>query len=96
MARRLSQDPILSRALKKAYVVAKGAMEANLRDAADCEKVVKDLLQRTLRDKGASFRLHAFPPSRQSQILSTIETIEESSEQSVILDPRHFTDILYL
>ena len=28
------------------------------------------------------------------KILSTIETIEESSEQSVVLDPRHFTDIL--
>ena len=41
MARMLSQDPILSRALKKAYVVAIGAMEANLRDAADCEKGCK-------------------------------------------------------
>ena len=96
MARRLSQDPIVSRALRKAYVVEKGVMEANLGDEAGREMIVNKLLQGIQASNQGdaserSFRVHAFPPSREAQIVSAFN---KPSGKGIVLDPKHFTGIL--
>ena len=103
LARRLSLDPILFRAVKKYYVVEKGALETNLSQDSGCEMVVRHALGKmsmsTIETIDCSFRVHAFPPSNQSRILSAIERINTSTtenkiQQSIKLDPRDFTNIL--
>jgi len=107
MALRLGEDQILSRALKKAYVVHSGAKEARLNDDTGCETVAEILLEKVQDYYGEnpesegedrSFKMHAFPPSNQARLLSAIERVEAAALSSSIapmkMDPRLFTDIV--
>lgn len=110
LARRLSTDSILPRAVRKYYVVEKGATDTNLRQDFECESVVRKAFENGSAaskgvDEGASsssYRVHTFPPSNQSRILSAIQRIndadrldDEREEKLIInLNPRDFTDVL--
>ncbi len=92
LAKTLCRNEILARALKKAYVVKQGAIEANLADADGCERAVLDALGKIHDSGDKSFRIHSFPPSRQSQILKAMEKNEQA--KTIQLNPKKFSDIL--
>ena len=99
LARRLSSDPILFRAVKKYYFVDKGAIEVNLDKAAGSGIVVSNALKNMQSLADNSFRVHAFPPSIQSPIITAIEQINDKLAKggiaaSIKLDPRDFSHIL--
>lgn len=108
LALRLHHDPIIARALKKCYVVNKKAVEVELSEEEGNEKAIHDALTVDTDKQGVSeskneevsYRLHAFPPSIQSNLLTAIGKIntdrakDASSPQSITLNPRTFTDVL--
>ena len=99
LARRLSSDPILFRAVKKYYFVDKGAIEVDLDKTAGSGIVVSNALKNMQSLADNSFRVHAFPPSIQSPIIAAIEQINDKLAKggiaaSIKLDPRDFSHIL--
>jgi len=111
LALRLSRDAILFRAVKKHYIVNKGALEGDLKFDATSDAAVNHALKQipkssTSMASDRKFRVHAFPPSKRSFILSAIERHNDSNAacigeevsapytHSIHLDPRNFTDIL--
>jgi len=85
----LLKDPILHRALKKAFVVREGSKSASLINNNDCIEIVQSFLeQERSHHIPRSFRLNVFPPSRLTQLLSTIEKIQN---HSIVLDPKNYT-----
>ena len=109
LAMRLGEDQTIARALKKAYVVDNGCIEAQLSSDSGCEVVVGALLERVNDyydniggSKDRSFKMHVFPPSNQGRLLSALDRIENSiidtkpssTKSRMRMDPKEFTDVV--
>ena len=100
LARRLSIDSILHRTVKKHYVVDKGVTDINFKQDSECMALVQDAFEKISGSIGmngdASFRIHAFPPSNESRIVSAFEQINADNNNPgdvITLNPKSFTDI---
>lgn len=96
LACRLTQDSILQRAVKKYYVVRKGALEVDLTENVGCSMALDHAMSQKCHVDNDTFRIQAFPPSVASTLLSSIETRnrERMPNESIQLHPRHFNRLL--
>lgn len=106
LALRLHHDPIIARALKKCYVVNKTALEVEMNEEKGNKMAIYNSLAMKMKsdsknpsaneNEEKSYRLHAFPPSTQSNLLAAIHKInnDPSSSEKITLNPRKFTDVL--
>mmetsp|Transcript_15189 Transcript_15189/g.33237 ORF Transcript_15189/g.33237 Transcript_15189/m.33237 type:complete len:634 (-) Transcript_15189:39-1940(-) len=101
LVQRLAHDALVAEHVSQAYVVHPGAV-------ADKEGSVQTALHELLAsfDDGnkmnhqSSFRIHAFPPSLKSTVLSAVESFNNETDKRSLtrirLDPRHHTHVLSL
>ncbi|KAL9178982.1 hypothetical protein ACHAXT_011955 [Thalassiosira profunda] len=98
MARKLSSNPLLARAINKSYAVQPGLLEGNLSTKEGCQDVAEVICNHITRDKDvASVRMNVYPPKDLQRLLRSLETVVDesvASSQQFTINPKRFSHIL--
>ncbi|KAL9178983.1 hypothetical protein ACHAXT_011956 [Thalassiosira profunda] len=98
VARRLSSEPLLARAIHKSYIVEPGLLEGNLATKEGCDDLSEVICERLSKEKGLrSIRMNVYPPKDRQRLLQSLEAIvdeSDASSQQFTINPKEFSHIL--